>query len=84
MPKGSCKHEGCEAPVAGKGYCKRHYASWKRGALPKARYKICTAEGCRKPRLPLGSKCAEHGAKKPAEQPDAPPPAEAPAEAPAE
>jgi hypothetical protein len=46
----------------GKGYCQRHYKQWRRGELPKGRYKICTAEGCRKPRA-IGSKCAEHGGK---------------------
>ncbi len=59
MPTGSCKHDKCEGPAAGKGYCMRHYRAWKLGKLPKARYKICTAEGCRKPR-DTGSKCTEH------------------------
>lgn len=59
MPKGNCKHDKCEGPAAGKGYCKRHYRAWKLGNLPKARYKICTAEGCKKPRA-AGSKCADH------------------------
>ncbi len=65
MPKGSCKLDGCEKPVAAKGYCTRHYKAWRRGALPKARYKICTHEACRKPRA-IGSKCEEHGRKAPA------------------
>jgi len=65
MPKGSCKHDGCEKPSAGKGYCARHYKAWRRGALPKARYKTCTHEACRKPRA-IGSKCEEHGRKAPA------------------
>ena len=60
MSKGSCKHEGCSKDVVGKGYCARHYKLWRRGELPKARYKICTAEGCRKPRA-TGSKCEQHG-----------------------
>ena len=59
MPKGNCKQEKCEGPAVGKGYCKRHYRAWKLGKLPKARYKICTAEGCRKPRA-AGAKCTEH------------------------
>ena len=66
MSKGTCKHEGCEGNVTGKGYCARHYKAWRRGTLPKARYKICTHEGCRKPRT-IGSKCEEHGRKVPAE-----------------
>ena len=59
MSKGTCKFEGCEATVVGKGYCVRHYRQWRQGELPKARYKICSAEGCRKPRA-LRSKCEEH------------------------
>jgi hypothetical protein len=62
MPRGNCKHEGCTGAVAGKGYCARHYRKWRRGELPKARYKICTHEGCRKARH-AGSKCAEHAGK---------------------
>ncbi len=65
MSKGTCKFEGCSGPVVGKGYCARHYKRWREGALPKARYKTCTAEACRKPRA-IGSKCAEHGSKAPA------------------
>ena len=65
MSKGSCKFEGCSRDVVGKGYCARHYKQWRQGALPKGRYKICTAEACRKPRA-VGSKCEEHGKGKPA------------------
>lgn len=60
MSKGTCKFEGCSREVVGKSYCARHYKQWRRGDLPKARYKICTAEGCRKPRAAAGSKCEEH------------------------
>ncbi len=59
MSKGTCKIESCSGAVVGKGYCSRHYAKWRRGALPKGRYKICTAEACKKPRA-VGSKCEEH------------------------
>lgn len=83
MSKGTCKHEACEKPVVGKGYCSRHYKMWRRGGLPKGRYKICTSEGCRKPRA-IGSKCAEHGRKAAPAGAAAAPAAEAPAaEAPA-
>ena len=59
-PKGTCRHEGCGKPVdGGKGYCRRHYAAWKRGALAKARYKTCRAEGCRK-RVVARGRCEEH------------------------
>jgi len=64
MARGTCKFEGCASPVVGKGYCGRHYKQWRRGGLPKARYKICTHEGCRRPRS-VRAKCAEH-ARKPA------------------
>jgi hypothetical protein len=65
MPKGNCKFAGCSGEAVGKGYCTRHYKQWRKGDLPKGRYKICTAEGCRKPRA-VGSKCEEHGKAKPA------------------
>jgi hypothetical protein len=65
MPKPGlqCKHEGCDKPAnGGKSYCKRHYAAWKRGALPKKRYKTCRVEGCRKPIAARG-RCDEHFAR---------------------
>jgi hypothetical protein len=65
MPKASetCKHEGCKRPAdGGKGYCARHYGAWKRGELPKARYKTCRAEGCRK-RAAARGRCEEHFAR---------------------
>jgi hypothetical protein len=59
----SCKHEGCSRPAdGGKAYCRRHYAAWKRGTLPKARYKSCRAEGCRK-RVVGRGRCEEHFAR---------------------
>ena len=62
-PTGACKHQGFKNPSdGGKGYCIRHYAAWKRGELPKARYKTCRVEGCRKPTASRG-RCAEHFAR---------------------
>ena len=62
-PSVACKHEGCKRPSdGGKGYCARHYAAWKRGKLPKARYTTCRVEGCRKPTAARG-RCAEHFAR---------------------
>ncbi len=59
----TCKHEGCGKPAdGGKGYCRRHYAAWRRGELPKARYKTCQAEGCRKRAFRRG-RCEEHFAR---------------------
>lgn len=60
--KGTCKAEGCEREVQGKGYCDRHYRQWRRGKMPKPRYKSCHAEGCLKPQDRRGL-CAEHLAK---------------------
>jgi hypothetical protein len=65
MSKGTCKFEGCSTAAVGKSYCPKHYKQWRRGALPKGRYKICTAEACRKPRA-VGSKCQDHTKVKPA------------------
>jgi hypothetical protein len=84
MPKSAvtCKHEGCSLPATGgKGYCARHYAAWKRGALPKSRYKTCRVEACRK-RVTARGRCEEHFARDyPGKR--APAPAEASAPSPA-
>lgn len=63
-----CSAEKCKQPVRAKGYCRKHFIAWRRAAVGKHhRYKICTKEGCRKPRA-LGSLCDEHSGKaKPAE-----------------
>ncbi len=59
-PTLTCKHASCEKPAdGGKGYCARHYRAWRRGELPKARYKTCRVEGCRKPVVQRG-RCDEH------------------------
>ncbi len=65
MPNTSagCKHAGCSQHAGGgKGYCARHYAAWKRGELPKRRYKTCRVEGCRKAVVARG-RCEEHAAR---------------------
>lgn len=59
---GTCKKDGCDKGARTKGYCERHYRLWRRGKLPKPRYRCCNAEGCRKPRLRRGM-CEEHFAK---------------------
>ena len=62
-PEKDCKHDKCARKAdGGKGYCRRHYAAWKRGGLPKARYNICQAEGCRK-RASARGRCEEHFAR---------------------
>jgi hypothetical protein len=55
-----CRVEGCKQSVRAKGYCRKHFMSWRRGDVgDHHRYKICTKEGCRKPRT-KGSLCDEH------------------------
>ena len=55
-----CRVEGCKQPLRAKGYCRKHYFAWRRGEVgDHHRYKICTKEGCRKPRT-KGSLCDEH------------------------
>jgi hypothetical protein len=60
--KGTCKADGCQGDVRAKGYCPRHYARWRKGKMPKPRYKSCHAENCHKPQARRGL-CAEHFAK---------------------
>jgi len=57
--KGTCKLDGCEKDVRGKGYCDRHYRAWRRGKLPKPRYSSCNTADCHKP-IHLRGVCAEH------------------------
>lgn len=57
--KGTCKAKDCEREVIAKGYCRKHHRLWKAGEMPKARYKTCTFENCRKKRFRL-SLCEEH------------------------
>ena len=62
-PSTGCRQAGCKRPVdGGKGYCTRHYAAWKRGELPKRRYKTCRVEACRKAIVARG-RCEEHFAR---------------------
>jgi hypothetical protein len=57
--KGTCKAPECNKEVQARGYCPRHYRLWRKGKLPKPRYKSCKAEGCHKPQTRRGL-CAEH------------------------
>jgi hypothetical protein len=56
-----CTVANCKRPYRAKGFCVAHYRKWRHGEVEgtKSRYKICTKEGCRKPRA-QGSLCAEH------------------------
>jgi hypothetical protein len=57
-----CKVKGCQRPYRAKGYCRTHYRAWRRGDLPKPRYKRCKKEGCAKPMVRRGY-CEEHAKK---------------------
>ncbi len=57
--KENCKAKDCTREAYAKHYCRKHYRLWKRGEMPKARYKTCTFEKCRKKRF-RGSFCEQH------------------------
>ena len=55
-----CRADKCRQPVRAKGYCRKHYIAWRRGETgDHHRYKVCSKEGCRKPRA-KGRLCDEH------------------------
>lgn len=62
--KPACQIKDCKRPYRAKGYCVTHYQNWRRGEIEghRARYNICSKEGCRKP-TERGGLCAEHNAK---------------------
>lgn len=60
--KGTCQAPACEKEAHAKGYCVQHYRKWRKGEMPKPRYRACNAEGCHKPRSRRGL-CPEHFAK---------------------
>jgi hypothetical protein len=57
--KGNCKAKDCAREAYAKHYCRKHYRLWKRGEMPKPRYKTCTFEKCHKRRF-RGSLCEQH------------------------
>jgi len=57
--KGNCKAKDCAREAYARHYCRKHYRLWKQGEMPKARYKTCTFEKCRKKRF-RGSLCEQH------------------------
>ncbi|MFH1017563.1 MAG: hypothetical protein V1798_05190 [Pseudomonadota bacterium] len=59
MTQAHCRVPKCKQPIRAKQYCERHYQKWRRGELPKPRYKICKAENCRKPMVAHGF-CQAH------------------------
>jgi hypothetical protein len=56
-----CTVANCKRPYRAKGYCVTHYKLWRRGEMEghKARYKLCSKEGCKKPSGRYGL-CDEH------------------------
>ena len=56
----TCSVEKCKQTVRAKGYCRKHFIGWRRGEVGNHhRYKVCSKEGCRKPRT-KGGLCDEH------------------------
>jgi hypothetical protein len=56
----TCRTPKCKQSVRAKGLCRKHYIAWRREDLGEHhRYKICSKEGCRKPRT-SGGLCEEH------------------------
>jgi hypothetical protein len=56
----TCRAEKCKQPVRAKGYCRKHFIAWRRADVgDHHRYKVCSKEGCRKPRT-KGGLCDEH------------------------
>ena len=66
--KGTCKAPGCEKEVRAKRYCDGHFRKWRKGQMPKPRYKTCHEENCRKPQHDRGL-CEAHWAAKFATKP---------------
>jgi len=61
--RGACTAPNCKQPLRAKGYCRKHFIAWRREKLgAHHHYKICSKEGCRKPRE-FGGLCAEHAGK---------------------
>ena len=59
----TCRADKCKQAVRAKGYCRKHFIGWRRGEVGKHHpYKVCSKEGCRKPRV-HGGLCEEHSGK---------------------
>src|SRR5262245_15635544 len=58
-----CRAPKCKQLVRAKGYCRKHFIGWRRGDVgDHHRYKVCSKEGCRRPRT-HGGLCDEHAGK---------------------
>jgi hypothetical protein len=56
----TCSVDKCKQAVRAKGLCRKHFIGWRRGEVgDHHRYKVCSKEGCRKPRT-KGGLCDEH------------------------
>ena len=56
----TCSVDKCKQSVRAKGLCRKHFIGWRRGEVgDHHRYKVCSKEGCRKPRT-KGGLCDEH------------------------
>ena len=74
----TCKAADCDKAVRAKGYCDRHYRSWRKGKMGKPRHRSCNEAGCGKAPLRRGL-CADHFAKHHSKAAAAPEAAAAPA-----
>ena len=43
----TCKAADCDKAVRAKGYCDRHYRSWRKGKMGKPRHRSCNEAGLR-------------------------------------
>jgi len=60
MTESTCKAADCDKTVRAKGYCDRHYRSWRKGKMGKPRHPSCNEAGCGKAPLRRGL-CADLG-----------------------
>lgn len=57
--KKTCQVKDCKRPYRAKGYCFFHFAKWRAGELPHARYDSCNTEKCTKKQFKAGL-CQTH------------------------
>jgi hypothetical protein len=55
----TCSVKGCKRPYRAKGYCTVHYNKWRRGELPKSRFKTCNF-GVQKLKRGEKKECLKH------------------------
>jgi hypothetical protein len=59
----TCKAANCDKAVRAKGYCDRHYRSWRKGKMGKPRHRSCNETGCGKAPARRGL-CPDHFSKR--------------------